>query len=117
MLSCSTSNNDIIGQWSIKEAMGKGTNHPENLNTAFINFGKDGKVNGNATVNVFNGEYTINGEKLELRNIGMTRMMGANMDAEDAITKAINTTASIKIKGNTATVYDAQNNVVMKLDR
>ena len=47
----------------------------------------------------------------------MTRMMGGSMDMEDAITKALNNTATVKIENDEATVFDRDGNAVMTLKR
>jgi len=104
---------DITGKWAIEQAMGVSTEGAENH--AFINFEKDGNLNGNASVNVFNGSYKLNGDKLTLSNIGMTKMMGASMEIEDAITEAINTTASVKADGEKIMVLDQKDKTVMVL--
>ena len=44
---------DIKGTWNIEQAMGLTTENAEN--TAFINFDENGSMNGNASVNIFNG--------------------------------------------------------------
>ena len=47
----------------------------------------------------------------------MTRMMGASMEVEDAITKALNNVASIKGADNKAYVLDANNDTIMVLSK
>lgn len=106
---------DLVGTWAIEQAMGVSTEKAENH--AFISFDKEGKVNGNASVNLFFGDYELKGEKLTLSNIGMTKMMGASMEVEDAITDAINTTASIKAKGGKVLVMDSKKKTVMILSK
>ena len=86
-------------------------------NQAYIIFDNEGKVNGCASVNVFSGEYSLKGEKLTLSYIGITKMMGANMDVEDAVTNAINTTAAIKAKGDKAYILNAKNDTIMVLSK
>ncbi len=104
---------DITGKWNIEEAMGQSTENGENQ--AFINFGSNGQMNGNASVNLFNGSYKLDGEHLTLYNIGMTRMMGASMEVEDAVTNALNATKSIKTEDERVIVLDSKNNTVMVL--
>lgn len=106
---------DITGKWNIEKAMGVSTQTAER--PTYIIFDKDGKVNGCASVNVFSGEYALKGEKLTLSYIGMTKMMGASMDVEDAVTNAINTTASIKVKGDNAYILNAKNDTIMVLSK
>lgn len=103
----------INGEWLIEDAMGVSTETAEN--EAFINFDGKGGVNGNASVNTFFGSYIYDGENFKLDNIGMTRMFGASMDVEDAITEAINTAASIDIDGDKAVVKNSEGETVMTL--
>ncbi len=119
-LSACKSNNglsvtSIQGAWNILTACGVSTVSGENQ--AFISFEASGKMNGNASVNNFFGSYKYNGTKLELSNIGMTRMLGASMQVEKAVTAALNAVATIKVKGNEATVYDAQGKEIMTLQK
>lgn len=106
---------DITGKWNIDNAMGISTQTAEN--PTFIDFEANGKMNGNASVNTFNGSFTLNGENLTLSNIGMTRMMGASMDVEDAITQALNNTASIHVDGEKAFIFNASNDTIMVLSK
>ena len=103
----------LEGEWNIVTACGKSAEG--GMKPAFINFAKDGKVNGNASVNSFFGSYTFDGKKLKLGQVGMTRMMGPSMDIEDAVTKAINTVETIKIDGKKATLFDADGKEVMTI--
>lgn len=105
----------LFGEWKIEQAMGKSTANGDR--PATINFGNDGRINGNASVNSFFGGYTSDGKNMSFTHIGMTRMMGQSMEIEDAVTQAINTTARISINGNSAQVYDKDGNVIMKLTR
>lgn len=105
----------INGEWLIENAMGVTTETAEN--EAFISFDGKGGVNGNASVNTFFGSYVYDGTSLKLDNIGMTRMFGASMDVEDAITEAINTAASIEIDGDRATVRNEAGDAIMSLAR
>lgn len=111
LMSCSDI--DITGEWSIEKAMGVSTENAET--PAFIHFEKNGNMNGNASVNSFMGSYSLNGENLTLNNIGMTKMMGASMEIEDAITNALNATAAIKTDGNKAYILNSQNDTIMVL--
>lgn len=118
--SCSSSKNAagtsaLEGEWNIVTACGKSAEG--GMEPAFINFAKDGKVNGNASVNSFFGSYTFDGKKLKLGQVGMTRMMGPSMDIEDAVTKAINTVETIKIDGKKATLFDADGKEVMTIEK
>lgn len=105
----------IKGDWHIEEAMGVSTVGAEK--EAFISFDGNGKVNGDASVNTFMGSYVFDGESLKLDNIGMTMMLGASMEIEDAITKAINSAAKIEIDGDKAVVRNDAGEQIMTLVR
>lgn len=106
---------DITGTWLIDEAMGTSTE--AGMNQAFITFDGDGKINGNASVNLFNGDYSIKGNELKLSNIAMTKMMGENMEIEDAVTEALNTVASVVIEEGKARFLSAGEETVMTAAR
>lgn len=106
---------DIVGKWNIEKAMNVTTEKA--TNPTFINFDKDGSVNGNASVNLFKGTYKLNGDSLKIADIGMTMMMGPSMDVEDAITKALNTTALVKAENGKVYVFNEANDTIMVLSK
>lgn len=110
-----TDASSIIGEWNILEAEGISTK--DGSSPATINFNADGKVNGCASVNRFFGVFECDGKNLSLGNVGVTRMMGPNMEIEDAVIKAINSTHSVRIKGDKASVFNNEGTEVMKLKR
>lgn len=110
-----TKSADISGKWYIETANGIST--MEAVNEAFITFGDSGRINGCAGVNTFFGEYTLTDDVLTLGNIGMTRMMGPNMEIEDAVCDALNNTAKIKVEGNTATILNANDETIITLKK
>lgn len=108
-----TTENALAGKWNIESAMGTSTEGAENQ--AFIEFSENGSLSGNASVNIFNGSYKLDGENLTLENIGMTKMMGASMEIEDAVTAALNATATVSINGEQAFVLNETKDTVMVL--
>jgi Heat shock protein len=120
MSSCGVSNSKVSdrikAEWAIEEVCGKTTESAQN--PAVIIFRNGGKFDGNASVNSFFGKYKIEGkDNLKFDNVGMTRMMGASMDIDDAVFKAIRNTSSIEIDGDFASVKDENGDVVMRLRR
>lgn len=119
--SCATQGNlkgngeTLVGKWMITEAMEKGVENAETK--PYIDFAKDGRFNGNASVNSFFGDYTVKGKSIKMDHVGMTRMMGASMDVEDAVTKALNSTSTIEVEKKNAVVKDKDGKVVMRLER
>lgn len=106
---------DITGKWLIETA--NGTSTTEAMNEAFITFGDSGRVNGCAGVNTFFGDYTLSDGAFRISNIGMTRMMGHNIEIEDAVCDALNNSAKIKVDGNTATIFNAANEAIITLKK
>lgn len=121
LCSCSSSENitadtkDIIGEWNIVKAEGVSTKNA--ATPATIHFDAEGKVNGCASVNRFFGNYEFDGKNLSLKNVGVTRMMGPNMEIEDAVIKAMNSTHSAQIKGNKANFLNEEGITVMTLKK
>lgn len=116
MVGCSTQNNaKLDGEWLITNACGVNTQGGDS--DAFINFDGNGKVNGNATVNTFFGSYTTSGNTLTFGTMGMTRMMGGSMKMEDAITDALNNTATWEVNNDEATIFNKEGKPVMTLKR
>lgn len=105
----------LQGEWSIETAMDKSTKGGEQ--PATIIFGKDGRINGCASVNSFFGDYTNKNGKLTFSTMGMTRMMGQSMDIERAICDALDKTNTVKVSGDTATILDRDGKTVMVLKR
>lgn len=105
----------LVGKWMITEAMEKGVENAETK--PYIDFAKDGRFNGNASVNSFFGDYTVKGKSIKMDHVGMTRMMGASMDVEDAVTEALNSTSTIEVEKKNAVVKDKNGKVVMRLER
>ena len=103
------------GEWHIVEANGTSTLTAEKQ--PVIAFDADGKYHGNASVNQFFGNYTLKGSRLTLSEAGMTRMLGPNMEVEDAIVKALGSTAEIRVAGDSAFIRNASGETVMKLLR
>lgn len=110
-----TSQDSIQGEWNIETAMNKSTLNGEK--PATITFGADGRINGCATVNQFFGDYKNNKGKLTFSTVGMTRMMGQSMDIERVICEALDKTATVKVKGNSATIYDKDGKEIMTLKK
>ena len=115
--SCSTQKTamDITGTWNIEKAMGMSTVGAETA--PFIQFENDGKMYGNASVNRFFGNYQLKGNKLKFSNLGMTLMLGASMDIEDAVKQAIDRSNTIKADDFKAYIFGEKNDTVMVLKK
>ncbi len=105
----------IIGSWTIERALSTSTEGGEEQ--AFINFDSDGKFNGNASVNLFFGSYTLSGGSLKLENVGMTRRLGASMDVERAVTEGLNAVEQVSLSADRAYLMSAQGDTLLWLRR
>ncbi len=63
-------------------------------------------VHGRTNCNRFFGAYELKGDKLELENMGMTRMACPDMEYEDAFVKMLDETDRYAIDGAELTLYD-----------
>ncbi len=104
----------VKGSWAITEACGVST--AKGMNPAEITF-ENGKMHGCTSINNFFGGYKLSGNKLQLTDVGMTRMMGHPIEVEDAVTQALNSAATVSVSGDSATIFDASGKAVMHLKR
>lgn len=108
---------DILGQWTIVEANGMSTDSAET--TPFIQFGDSGRVNGNASVNTFFGQYTLKGDSISFDQLGATMMMGRekDMEVEMAVMAALAQCVTLEVQDSVLNAKDHDGNVVMSLTR
>lgn len=108
---------DILGQWTIVEANGMSTDSAET--TPFIQFGDSGRVNGNASVNTFFGQYTLKGDSISFDQLGATMMMGRekDMEMEMAVMAALAQCVTLEVQDSVLNAKDHDGNVVMSLTR
>ena len=73
-------------------------------------FGADGKVSGSAGCNTYTGSYQVEGEKMTIGALGVTRMACAApdgiMDQETAFLQALQKAAVFKIRSHTLEIRD-----------
>lgn len=108
----------LLGDWQVVSAYGVNAAGAEKQ--PMISFQDSGKVVGNAGVNSFFGSYSLKGDTaLSFENMGMTRMMGspASMEVENAVKKALNASASIKVEGDVITLFDAEGNEALQMKK
>lgn len=108
---------DILGQWTIVEANGMSTDSAET--TPFILFDDSGRVNGNASVNTFFGQYTLKGDSISFDQLGATMMMGRekDMEVEMAVMAALAQCVTLEVQDSVLNAKDHDGNVVMSLTR
>ncbi len=106
----------IVGSWAIDKALDTSTETAEEQ--PFISFEENGRMNGNASVNLFFGGYILGGsDSLRLDNVGMTRKLGQSMDVERAITEAINTLCRMRVEGERAYCLNEEGDTLLWLTR
>lgn len=122
IFACTTGNesnntlqNSLFGEWEIIQALGVSTDSAETK--PFIHFTDSGYINGNASVNHFFAQYTINGDTITLDQFGATAMMGHSMEIESAIMGALNSCVTVDIKDSILNLKDNAENVVMTMKR
>ena len=83
--------------------------------TAQIIFNDDGTVTGNSGCNGFGGGYKVEGDQVTFDQITSTLMAcdDARMSQEDAVHKVLTDTASFKREGNTLTLTNNDNVLVL----
>lgn len=76
-----------------------------------LNFGADGRVNGNSGCNTYNGGYEVSGDKLKVGPLVSTMMAcdkpAGVMEQEQQYLAALQNSATFEIAGDTLTIRDA----------
>jgi len=108
---CSEQAKSPVGHWKIVAADGEKVETVEK--TPYIVFGEDGKVHSCLGVNIANGNYTFDGDKLKIGEMGMTMMAGLPQDmaVENKVREAINAVERISFSADTLKLSDAGGNV------
>jgi heat shock protein HslJ len=121
LAACSgTASASLTGTWKLI-SYGSSTNPTPadpNIETSLI-FGSDGKLNGNAGCNSFNGDYKVDGSTATFGPIASTMMACADpiMQQEGAVFNVFTNSAAFKIDGSTLTVTSADGNSVVVFER
>ena len=97
-----TQQQTILGSWSPEFLYNQGTSKKPEVNSAFgavfIKFNPNGKINGMSGVNLFGGEYKVDGKKLTLSNVYSTRRAGEFDEYEMKFLTALSKVNSYKIE-------------------
>ena len=110
-----TAEPNVTGKWAIVEANGLSTSCAETA--PFIQFCDSGMVNGHASVNTFFGQYTQSGDSIFLEQVGITSMMGHDMETEMAITSALAQWVTLEAEDSMLYAKDKDGQVVMTMKR
>lgn len=107
---------ELGGSWVIDSVNGEKVVTGEKI--PFINFNEaDGRIHGCFGVNIVNGTYTLDGDKLTFSQLASTMMAGlpADMEVESKVNAAIGTVASVEVKGENMSLKNAEGDVVLTL--
>ena len=99
---------ELGGSWVIDTVNGEKVTTSEKI---------DGRIHGCFGVNIVNGTYTLDGDKLSFGQMATTMMAGlpADMEVENRINAAAGTVASVEVKGETMSLKNAEGDVVLTL--
>ncbi|MEP7135901.1 MAG: META domain-containing protein [Chloroflexota bacterium] len=86
---------------------------------ASIEFGSDGKMNGNVGCNGFGGDYKVKGDEITFGPVMSTLMACADPIGmqEASVLAALNQTATFALDGNTLTITSADGTSIIVLAR
>ncbi len=117
LTSCGSSVNtpDIRGQWVIARDRSGSIVAPDE--TPYIMFGDSGEFSGNNSVNLFFGQYKLDGGRLTFSNIGVTQRLGQSVDTEVSINEALDETRGVAGDGDTLILIDRMGREVLTLVR
>lgn len=114
---------ELSGKWSVDSigemaVAGQQINGLENV--PFLEFNaQEGRVHGNAGVNVVNSTYALDGESLKFGDAATTMMAGTEeaMQVEQAFLGAFAKVATFNVAEDVLKLSDAEGNVVMTLKK
>jgi len=110
----------ISGQWKLVSYGSASSQTPAVADVdAAIEFGSDGKMNGNVGCNGFGGDYKVKGDAITFGPVMSTMMACADPIGmqEASVLAALSQTASFALDGNTLTVTSADGASVIVLAR
>jgi heat shock protein HslJ len=96
-------------EWRLVDVGGKAAIPGQGARGAFVAFDREAAtVRGNSGLNSFFGPYALDGAKLRIENLGMTRMAGSPelMAQEYAFGAALHAARSWRVKGDTLELLD-----------
>ena len=117
---CTSAKQTIEASWSPeflnKQGTAKAPDEKSAWGKVFIKFSPDGKVNGMSGVNLFGGEYKVEGNNLTLSNVYSTRRAGEFSEYEMKFLNALSKVNSFKIE-NSKLYLMQENKVRLILNR
>jgi len=120
LAACSGGSATIVGTWNLVSYGSTSSPAPAapGVDTS-IEFGSDGKLNGNVGCNQFNGDYKVDGDTITFGAVVSTLKFceGPVGDQEAATLALFNESAAFVIDGDTLTITSADGNSVIVLAR
>ena len=110
----------IVGTWEVRGVrIGDGVVSSATDPERTITFTADGQVSGSAGVNRFSGTARLDGDRLTIGPLRMTRMAGSPeaMDAESAFLRAFDEVVAVRLDGDDLTLLDADGGTQVRLVR
>lgn len=92
-------------QWKLQRAEGIPTRTIESEAERFTLRFEARTVSGRADCNLFFGDYTTDGSRIEFGQLGMTRMACPDMDSENRFAELLGAADRYEIRGNRLTLY------------
>lgn len=90
---------------------------PSVNSSQYVQFKNETELNGNGGCNRFGGSYELNGDRLIVGPLAMTKRACPELQAEQAFVKALQNTHHIHATHKTLTLYDDANSVLLELIR
>jgi len=116
---CTSEKQTIEGLWKPEflneQGSAKAPNEKSAFGEVFIKFNSDGKINGMSGVNLFGGEYKVEGKNLILSNVFSTRRAGEFGEYEMKFLTALSKVNSYKIE-NTKLYLMGENKIQLILN-
>ena len=106
----------LLGAWTLTAYGPAGAPTPAVVGTqAGLTFNEDGTVNGNSGCNGLGGDYTVEGDQITFGEFVSTLMAcdAPIMMQEDAVKKVMTGTAEYRIEGNTLTITNNDNVLIL----
>lgn len=111
LVSCSPSEKEVYGEWTIVEVKGQPAVGEE---TPMLGL-EEGRVYGNTGCNSFSGTLVLDGDNMSFTQVGITGRLCADADTEVAILEAVNTTKTYQVQEDSLFLFNEADDCIMKL--
>lgn len=109
---------NLVGEWRLV-TFGPASSQKPAAGETSVNFGADGRLNGNVGCNSFGGEYKVKDGNIEFDHLFSTMMAcEASIDEQErAVFATLTDTTTFNLTGDTMTITSADGSSVMVLAR